>query len=334
MQSRKNTIKKIVDAGMTVLLLCLMAYQVTGEALHEWIGIGMTVVLIVHHILNIKWYAVLFKGKYNAYRIVTTIVNVLLLVSIALNAFCGMSMSSNAVPFLYGMADMVFARTAHLALSYWSFLLMGIHLGLHLPAMTAKLKPNKTTGIIVTAIFTVIAGIGLWLFIRNGIPAYISFQTHFAFFDYDKSAILVFAENMAELFFFAFIGANAVRIIRNLSKTQKKNPLVPVACVLLAVIIGLVPNLVGGNNGSQTSGWDVPQNTSAESLETNEKMDSDKDADGMNSIQSHIEPSDVNDGYILLSGGTFLMGSPETENWRIDDELQHEMKVSSFYMDP
>ena len=28
---------------MTVLLLCLMAYQVTGEALHEWMGIGMTV---------------------------------------------------------------------------------------------------------------------------------------------------------------------------------------------------------------------------------------------------------------------------------------------------
>ena len=63
---------------MTVLLLCLMAYQVTGNALHEWLGIGMTVVLIVHHILNIKWYGSLFKGKYNAYRIIVTVVNTLL----------------------------------------------------------------------------------------------------------------------------------------------------------------------------------------------------------------------------------------------------------------
>ena len=39
MQGKHNTmIKRIVDVCMTVLLLCLMAYQVTGEVLHEWIG--------------------------------------------------------------------------------------------------------------------------------------------------------------------------------------------------------------------------------------------------------------------------------------------------------
>ena len=88
-----NTIKRIVDVVMTLLLLCLMAYQVTGETLHEWFGIAMTVILIVHHILNNKWYKTLFKGKYNAYRVVTAIVNTLLLASIGLTAFCGMSMS-------------------------------------------------------------------------------------------------------------------------------------------------------------------------------------------------------------------------------------------------
>ena len=69
MQNSKNVFKLIVDATMTVLLFCLMAYQVTGEALHEWIGIGMMVILISHHLLNIKWYSALFKGKYNAYYI-------------------------------------------------------------------------------------------------------------------------------------------------------------------------------------------------------------------------------------------------------------------------
>ncbi|MBR4232896.1 MAG: hypothetical protein IKR95_06780 [Oscillospiraceae bacterium] len=46
-----NLIRRIVDAAMTVLLLFLMAYQVTGEALHEWIGMGMTALVIVHQIL-------------------------------------------------------------------------------------------------------------------------------------------------------------------------------------------------------------------------------------------------------------------------------------------
>ena len=54
-------IKRIVDAAMTVLLLLLMACQVTGEALHEWIGVGMTALVILHQILNRKWYGALFK---------------------------------------------------------------------------------------------------------------------------------------------------------------------------------------------------------------------------------------------------------------------------------
>ena len=51
--------KRIIDVCMTILLLFLMAYQVTGEVLHEWIGIGMTVLVIVHQILNRKWYGAL-----------------------------------------------------------------------------------------------------------------------------------------------------------------------------------------------------------------------------------------------------------------------------------
>ena len=211
---KKNTIKKLVDACMTALLLCLMAYQVTGEALHEWFGIGMTVLLIVHHILNRKWYAALFKGKYNACRIVTVIVNTLLLASIALTALCGMAMSAHAVPFLYGLLPVSFARRFHLAMSFWSFILMGVHLGLHIPAMTAGIKWKGKTKTVVAAGLTAVAGIGLWLFVKNGIPDYIFFRTPFAFLDYDKSAALVFAENLAILIAFAFLGAACASLIR------------------------------------------------------------------------------------------------------------------------
>ena len=102
--------KRIIDVCMTIVLLFLMAYQVTGETLHEWIGIVMTVLVIIHQILNRKWYGALFKGKYRPYRIVTTAVNILLLLSFALTAFSGMSMSGHAVPFLYGMAPVSVAR--------------------------------------------------------------------------------------------------------------------------------------------------------------------------------------------------------------------------------
>ena len=222
---KRSRIKTIIDVSLTVLLLCLMAYQVTGEALHEWIGIGMSVVLIIHHILNIRWYSALLKGKYHVYRIITTLVNTLLLASIALTAFCGMSMSNHAVPFLYGMADMVFARITHLAMSYWSFILMGLHIGFHFPIIIAKFRFQKKLQMILMAISVIFAGIGLCLFIKNGILDYILFRTHFAYFDYEKAGIVVFSENLIELLFFCFVGANTVYFLQNQkTKDRKKSP--------------------------------------------------------------------------------------------------------------
>ena len=49
----KTKIKMVIDVLMTALLLCLMAYQITGQALHEWFGAGMLVLLNAHNILNI-----------------------------------------------------------------------------------------------------------------------------------------------------------------------------------------------------------------------------------------------------------------------------------------
>jgi len=44
--------KHIVDILLGIGLLLLMSYQVVGEAGHEWTGIAMTALMIVHQILN------------------------------------------------------------------------------------------------------------------------------------------------------------------------------------------------------------------------------------------------------------------------------------------
>ena len=248
-------IKRIVDAAMTVLLLCLMAYQVTGEMAHEWIGMGMTVLVIIHQILNRKWYGALFKGKYNPYRSISTVLNILLIASFVLTAFSGMSMSGHAVPFLYGMAPVSFARRMHLSMSHWAFVLMGLHLGMHIPAMTAGLKLTDRTKTILACIFTCIGGAGLWLFLRNGMPNYLFFRVPFAFLDYEKAGWLVFLENLLMLSFWALIGTQAARICRTTAgKAEKKNnPLIPVVAIMAAVIIGVVLTLLFPSADGQAS---------------------------------------------------------------------------------
>ncbi len=58
---RKTILKIVVDIGMTVMLLLLMTYELIGEAAHEWIGIGMFCLFLIHHILNRKWCHCVFK---------------------------------------------------------------------------------------------------------------------------------------------------------------------------------------------------------------------------------------------------------------------------------
>ncbi len=49
---------------MTALLLCLMAYQVTGQKLHEWFVEGtLWTILCDINILNVQWYGSLFKRE-------------------------------------------------------------------------------------------------------------------------------------------------------------------------------------------------------------------------------------------------------------------------------
>lgn len=207
-------LKRSVDVCMTILLLCLMAFQVTGEAAHEWIGMLMTVFVLIHQVLNRRWYGSVFKGKYNVYRFLNTAVTALLLLAFVLTAFSGMAMSGYAVPFLYGMVKPSVARRMHLSLSYWSFVLMGMHLGLHIPVITARMKLSNGKKHALTIVFCCLAAAGLFFFLRNGIFDYMFFRLPFAFLDYEKSGIAVFSENILMLEFWAFTGARLATLSR------------------------------------------------------------------------------------------------------------------------
>ena len=189
---------------------------------------------------------------------------------------------------------------------------------------------------VLAGIFTCIGGIGLWLFLRNGMPDYLFFRVPFAFLDYEKAGVLVFLENLAMLSFWSFIGTQAALFCRNAAgKAEvKKNPLLPVAAVMASVIIGTVLTLIfpaaEGQMSFGNTDWSTPQTEN----EHKDEPSGTQEAPQPDSSSVVSDIGSVKDGFILINGGTFLMGSPDTENWRIDDEMQHEVSVGSFYIDP
>lgn len=117
----KMKIKVGIDLLMTVLLLLLMAYQITGQELHEWFGTGMLVLFLLHNILNRKWYGNLFKGKYQPLRVIQTVINFSVMAAILCLGFSGIVMSHYVFAAFSIHGPMATARTMHLAASYWVF---------------------------------------------------------------------------------------------------------------------------------------------------------------------------------------------------------------------
>lgn len=173
----KMKIKIVIDCIMTTLLLLLMAYQITGQKLHEWIGSGMLVLFAIHNLLNFRWYRTLLKGRYTLLRTLQTIINFGTLLSILCLGYSGIVMSRHVFSAIPMSRSMATARTMHLAASYWGFVLMSVHMGLHwgmVLVMFRKLclKAPAALTWIGRFLAVLIAGYGLYCFWKENIIYY------------------------------------------------------------------------------------------------------------------------------------------------------------------
>lgn len=224
----KSKIKIAIDILMTAALLLLMAYQVVGDTLHEWFGAAMLVLFIVHNILNIKWYGAIFKGKYKPLRIFGTILNFAVLAAILMLGYSGIVMSRHLFAFLNIKKGMALARSMHLCVSYWGFVVMSLHLGFHWGMVTGifrRLSKGKKLTVllwIMRVIAAAIAVYGAICFIKADIFSYMFLKNEFAFFDFEKSAVLVFAEYIAMMAAWIFIGHYMARLLGKLGSAKDK----------------------------------------------------------------------------------------------------------------
>lgn len=209
----KMKIKMGIDFLMTVWLLCLMAYPITGQELHEWLGAGMLILFITHNLLNIRWYGRLLKGRYKLLRIVQTIVNFSVLISMLCLGYSGVILSRHVFAALPIDGPMATARSMHMAASYWAFVLMSMHLGMHWGMIAGMLRgllkgrrmPSVAVwGLRLAAI--AIAGYGLVCFVQRDIASYMFLKRQFVFFDFEQGTVSLLAEYTAMMGFWIFAG--------------------------------------------------------------------------------------------------------------------------------
>ncbi len=208
----KKIIKIAVDAVMFVLFLLLMEYHLLPSVAHEWLGISVFILFIAHNALNYKWYAVLFKGKYTAMRIIQTVVNFLLWVAI-IDCIVSSILISSTVFAWMNVSGAMTGRTIHLIATSWTFILMSIHLGLHwavFVGMTKRIKmPELAATIIKWILRVVVLAVGIYgivVFVQRAFYEELFLLTEFKQFNYDISAFAYLLQTMA--MFATFVSAS------------------------------------------------------------------------------------------------------------------------------
>lgn len=242
--SGKFIIRRIIDIAMTAAIVLLMASQITGQTAHEWMGISMFLLFIIHTVLNHVWYKNLLKGKYQPVRVLQTIINLALLVSFVLTAVSGILMSQKAVPFLRIGSAVGTARALHLGFSHWTFLLISVHLGLHWGMITRKAQKHRGLWTVLSIAGVVAAGYGLLLTIRSQVYSYMLFQVLFAFLDYGASPVRVILENILMMASWAMISYEITKILRKPAKNDPHRRWISLAMIALEFVIAGIFSIV------------------------------------------------------------------------------------------
>ncbi len=188
----KKIIKIIVDTAMLILLPLLMAYSLIGETTHEWLGLTMLLLFILHHIMNPAWLRTLFKGRYTPLLIYITSVNILLLIIMVLQPVSGILMSKHIFHFS-GVGGMSFTRTIHLLLAHWGFILMSIHVGNHVGVHCAGKKSGAT---ILWVVVIAVSIYGAYTFVNRDMASYLLLKNQFVF---EAGNIILSAEEAANI---------------------------------------------------------------------------------------------------------------------------------------
>lgn len=213
--------KTIIDIGMIILAPVLMAYSMAGEMLHELIGITMFALFICHHVMNRKWFTSLRKGKWNAIRRLNTVVDFLILLLMLVMMISAPTISKHALAFL-DIGGAAVGRTLHLVGANWLFVLMSLHLGLHVNSLSAGLgiSIRKRLCRILNIVFIIIAVYGCYALVSRGVLSYMFATQLFAAFDLSEPLIFFVLDYLAIMDLFSIIGFYINRAVVSLSKNR------------------------------------------------------------------------------------------------------------------
>ena len=210
--NKLNKIRLPLDIMMTLVSIVLMGgnFLFPAEIVHEILGVALFVLWAIHIFLNRRWYGGIFRGKYNPYRIMQTVINCCILICTIFLMISGIILSNQLFTFLNIQSGLGFARIAHLLSSHWYYLFMSLHIGLHMGRLFQNVATKKLPWIllVLTSLY------GLYAFIARGVWKYLILKQQFFFFDLERGYILFAMDYISIIILFATISHFIAKLLK------------------------------------------------------------------------------------------------------------------------
>lgn len=218
----RNLLRKfMLDGVMLALIMVEFAYELTGSTAHEWLGLSLLGLFLVHGGWNWSWFRSLLKGRYRGVRITLLVINGLLLVSAVLMIVSGI-VNSNLLFRATGIVLEWLPRELHTASANWFLVLMAIHLGLHWKLVLVeadRLFQLRTSSSwrrhILPILAAFISGFGVYASLERSLYARMIAYYSFENWDFEVSVVGFFVQYPAIVGLYASVAHYALRLGRS-----------------------------------------------------------------------------------------------------------------------
>ena len=199
----KLAIRIGTDFAMFVVLFMLMGYSITGNAIHEWMGIALAVLFGIHISLNFAWVKSIAKGRYTAKRTAGTVINVLMFVATIVTIVSAIPISGTVFRFIPAFADGMTMYRLHVLGANWMYVLIAIHLGMQWSRFLNTLLNRQATDRQPTIIWKILC-ISVIIFAAYGIFALIMYYS-FDIWRGDTSFLMFFVDYISIFILFVAV---------------------------------------------------------------------------------------------------------------------------------
>lgn len=193
--NRTFLLRLIFDFAAAGLLLIGLAYYWLDNAVHEIVGMGMFLLIIVHNVFNRRWYKTIPRSRHEARGAVNSATILLLAATMVVLLVTSLMISRTVFSFL-PLGGGFTTRQIHIFVAWWALIIVSLHLGMRwsmLMNLARNLCGLKGTSTLRTAVLRVITAAVAIQGIRSsfelGIGSKLTAQISIYFWDFNESTV-------------------------------------------------------------------------------------------------------------------------------------------------